>query len=251
LIEIPFIRATLAFGLACALLTPAAAQDAKPGETAKTKQEEPKRDPKTVEYEKAVKDLKLLSGSMPIYIRNKEILLELPEDKLNQVFLMQVALSSGGNGQGLQAGDPIGTNAVDAFRWEKHEEKIWLVRPNFRYRWRKDDPFSLAAGRSFPEAVLGSFSIEQTDPEKKKYLVNITSLFTGDLLRLSELVNIITNGQFMLDRDKSGIARAKGFPDNTVVQMRQYYYSPRPAEGNPIMELLGFGGLQLEDGRGE
>src|SRR2546421_2394949 len=99
------------------------------------KKDEPKKDAKAEEYDHAIKDLKKYSGAFTLYERKKEILLELPEDKLSKLFLIQASLNTGVNSQGLQAGDPVGIFGVDAFRWEKQEDQLWLMRPNERFRW--------------------------------------------------------------------------------------------------------------------
>lgn len=259
--------AALAVVLSAGLFTPAFAQDAddeakpqdaqaaaakpqdKQDKTDK-KEEQVKKDPKTVEYEKAVKDLQKSSGMFTFYQRKKDVLLELPEERLNQIFLIQAAMNSGVSSFMMQAGDPIGSNDVDAYRWEKHDDQIWLVRPNFKYRWAKDDMLKVAADRSLPEAILGSFRIEQSDPEKKLYLINVTGMFYGDPFRLNDAVNFMLGGQYGLDREKSGIDAVKSFPDNTVIQTHLHFYSPRGGEGNPLLDMLGLGGAdQLEDNR--
>jgi hypothetical protein len=209
----------------------------------------PKKDEKTTDYERAVKDLKRIDGPFPIYLRRKEILLEVPEDALGKLFLIQATLATGANAMGLQAGDPL--NGIDVYSWEKTEENLTLVEPNLKYRWSKDDPLAVSSARSFPKAYLGSYRIEQTNTEKHVMLVNVTSLFTGELLRLNELVSVMLGGAYQLDRDKTGVEKAKGYGDeNTVLQMKMHYYSPRgAAEANPLLALLGIGKTALEDDR--
>ena len=243
---IPLLALTLAFSP-----TPISAQDTKAGEVKQEqKKEEPKKDPKIEEYEKAIKDLKRLDGQFAMYQRKKEILLELPEKDLGRVFLIQATFNTGSGTNMTQAGDPVGPFETQPFRWEKRDENIWIVRPNLRYRWSAQDPCAIAAQRSFPEAVLGSFRIEATNPEKKLYLVNITQLFYGEYLRLSEVLSSGLGGQFMLDREKSGPARIGSFPENALVRMDLYYMSPRGIEPNPFMALLGITSpSQLEDDR--
>ncbi|MFY9233716.1 MAG: zinc-dependent metalloprotease [Fimbriimonadaceae bacterium] len=217
---------------------------------AQEKKEEPKKDSKVEEYEKAIKDLKKFDGQFTFYQRKKDILLELPEKDLKKVFLIQATFNTGSSTNMTQAGDPVGPFETQPFRWEKRDENIWIVRPNLRYRWDKNDPLAQASGRSFPEAVLGSFAIIATHPEKKLYLLNVTSLFYGDFVRLNEIVNMGTGGQYMLDREKSNPGRIKSFPENAAVRMDLYYSSPRGAEPNPLMMMLGLGApSQLEDDR--
>lgn len=217
------------------------------------KKEDSKKDPKAEEYERVIKDLKKFSGAFNLYERKKEILLELPEDEIGKLFLMQASLNTGVNSQGLQAGDPVGIFGVDAFKWEKQDDQLWLVRPNERFRWDSFDPLSTAAQRSFPEAILGTFRIEASNPDKKVLLVNVTPLFMGDMFKLNEMVASALGGPYMLDREKSWPEKINSFQDNAIVQMRLHYMSARGAEGggNPLSELLGLSAApdQLEDSR--
>jgi len=213
-------------------------------------QDAPKPDPKIAEYEKAIKDLKRLDGNITLYQRKKEILAEIPESKLGQLLLFQASFNTGVMGDGLAAGFPVGDFTVAAFRFDKVEDAIWVVRPNIAYRWEKDDPFANASNISFPEAILGNFRIEASHPEKKLYLINITSLFYGDMLNLNQGIQTLLGGPYQLDRDKSGPESVKSYPDNVNVLMKLHYFSPRGSEPNPLLALLGLdGGNQLEDDR--
>jgi len=224
--------------------TPAKATDA-----STVKKEEPKKDEKTQDYERAIKDLTRVDGPFPMYLRKKDILMEVPEGALGKLFLVQATLASGANPMGLQAGDPL--NNIDVFSWEKFEDSLTLVKPNLKYRWDGKNPFATSTERSMPKAYLGSYRIEQTNTEKKLMLVNVSSLFMGDLFRLNELVSTTLGGAYMLDRDKTGVEKVKGFGDeNTVLRMKMHFYSPRgAAEANPLLALFGIGGNQLEDDR--
>lgn len=230
----------------------AAPAKGKDEDEAEDKLPETKPDSKAQEYQREIKDATKLTGAFTLYQRKKDILLELPEDKLGQLFLMQASLSTGVNAQGLQAGDPVGIFGVDAFKWQKQDDQLWLVRPNERFRWNESDPLSIAASRSFPQAVLGSFRIEATDPDKKLLLVNITPLFYGDVFKLNEMVATSLGGPYMLDREKSWPDKVHDFPDNAVVQMQLNFVSARgPEAANPLAELFGIQPVadQLEDTR--
>ncbi len=229
----------------------ALALSALPGiSTAQADPKKEERDAKVASYTTAVKDLKRIEGSMPVYMRKKEVLLELPEDKLDKLFLVQAAMESGLDSAFMSAGMPIGGNDVDVFKWKRNEDQVWLVRPNTNFRWEKGDPFAVGAERSFPEAVLGSFRIEQQNPDKKLLLVNITNLFYGDLFRLPEMVMSGLGGAYQIDREKTGVSKVKGFPENTVVEMNMHFFNPRGAEPSSLAALLGLGGTNtLEDDR--
>jgi hypothetical protein len=231
----------------------AANPPAKPADTAKAdaKPEAKKasKDDDTLEYEKFVKDLKRIDGPMALYQKGKNIYLELPEAKLDKVFLIQAAFDTGLDTMFMHAGMPIGGQAIDAFKFERKDDMVWLERPNITNRWSKESTFATGAERTFPDAMLNTFRVEQHNVEKGLLLVNVSSLFFGDVFRLGEMIAGGLGGAYQLDNARSEPAALKGFPENTVVQMKLHYYSPRGAEPNPIMELLGMGGNTLEDDR--
>lgn len=229
----------------------APAQTSPPPAGEKPKQEEPKRDAKSVAYDNAIKDLKRIDGPFPIYLRKNEILVEFSESQIGKVMLCEANLATGISSLPYQAGDPVGPDEVEAYRIDRDDDQIWLVRPNLKYRWSAKDALALASERSLPEAILAGYKIEHTDPEKKRLLVNMTGFFYGDVNKLSDMVNEGAGGQYMLDREKSAVDKAKGFGDsNTVVRMKLHFYSPRGAQPNPLMELLGLTQeSQLEDSR--
>lgn len=197
-----------------------------------------KKDPKAEEYEKTVKDLPKTEGAFTFYIRKKDILLELPESKVGVLFLFQATLHSGA-GEGAQAGDPINMTSIDAFRFDRDDDQLILVEPNLKTRGDAADPLSRANERSAPEAFLGNYKIEQTHPEKKLLLVNVTGLFQGDVIRLTDTLNAGVPGQFSLDREKSRIDRVKSFPENAVVRMLLHYQGSGTSPSAGILELLG------------
>ncbi len=248
-------RTSLALSLFVAVAGTAFAQsdddgpmpDMKPPTKAEPKKDDNKT--KVEDYEKTLKDLKRIDGPFPMYQRRKDILVEVPDSAIGKLFLVQATLGSGASSI-LQAGDPVGDMALDVFRWEKQDNQLLIMRPNLKYRWSKDDPLKNASDRSFPEAILGNFRLEGYNPDKKLNLINMSSFLFGETFRLNELVNLTLGGQYMLDRERSGVEAIKGYPENTVVQAKLHYMSPRGAEGNPFLALLGFGGdNQLEDSR--
>jgi hypothetical protein len=266
----PLFGAALALCLSFGLAGSAFAQDAgptkvkddqkkdgkaesKPAETKQDKAPDKKDDKEQQQandYAKAVKDLTKKEGVFNFYQRKKDILMELPADKLNKTFLIQASMVTGITSIILQAGSPLGGNEIDAYHFERHDDQIWLVRPNFRYRWGSDDMFKVAAQRSLPMAILGSFRVEQEDPIRKVMLINVSNLFFGDMFRLNEAVNAMLGGQYGLDRDKSAIESIDSFPTNSVIQTRLHFFSPRGADGPSIADLLGFGSdTLLEDDR--
>ena len=208
------------------------------------------KDPKIEAYESAIKDYKRTDGPMTLYWSKRQVFLELPEAKLGKLFQIQASFGTALDSAFLHAGMPIGGQSVDTFKFERHDDNVWLVRPNIDHRWEATDAFAIGAQRAFPEAILASYRIEQQYPTKKLLLINVTNLFHGDIFRLPDMVAQMLGGSYMMDREKSSIERAKGFPDNTTLTMRMHFMSMRGAEPNILAMLLGLPDYgTLEDSR--
>lgn len=221
---------TLALALAFGSFLPASIQ-------AQDKPDTPAKDPKIAIYESALKDLKRIDGPMPMYQRGKDVLIEIPEDKIGKLFFIQAALSTGIDGGLMSAGMPIGDTPVDAFKWVRSDNKMLLMRPNIQNRWSADDPLAIGAVRTFPEATLSSVPIIAENPEKKVVLVNATSIFYGELFHLTENVQGTLNGPYQ--PESVLVEGVHGFPENSVVQMKIQYASPRGSQPNPLLAALG------------
>lgn len=237
--------ALLAF---CIVMAPQASfgQETKPADP-------PKRDQKALDYEKEVKDLPKYEGSMSAYVRKKDLLIEINESDLDKIFFIQSTMSTGFS-QDLQAGDPVATDPalfqnVMAFAFERHDDDVWLIRPNIKYRWSPDDPLALASARSMPRAILSSYKIERSNPETHKLLINFTNFFGGEITNLPLMVSALAGGQYSVDRAKSGVSKIYANNSQLVVQMDQFFFSPRGAGENPLAALMGLSGPQAEDSR--
>jgi len=214
------------------------------------KKEEAAKDSKTTSYENFIKDLKRIDGPMPIYQKDKDVFLEIPEDKVGKIFLIQAALTTGIDNAFMSAGMPVGDTPVDAFKWSRSGSSMLLIRPVIQHRWADDDALAVGAKRTFPEATLGTFQIAQENVEKKLVLINLKGMLFGDLFHLNETVMNTLGGPYQVETDKSGVEAVHGYPENTIIQMKLQYSSPRGAQPNPLAALLGLGGDNtLEDDR--
>ncbi len=231
-----FALAVLLFAL------PALAQDDE-------KQEEPKKNPDVEKYEAAIKDAKKYEGAFTIYTKKDEILLELPEDKLDRLFFVQPTLHTGFAALLGQAGEPLSDGPIDVFKFKRTEDKVLLVRPNTRYRWNEGDPLALASQRTFPEAIVANFSVEQKHPEKKLLLIDVGQLFQGTVFDLAQFVNVSAGGAAMLDRELTTVDTIRALPDATIVRMNVHFRSQGGGgEMDELMALLGLGSPNhLED----
>jgi hypothetical protein len=198
-----------------------------------------KVEPDAKKYEEAIKDAKKYEGAFTLYVRKSELLLELPEANLDRLFLAQATLYSGFGPMDGQAGNPLSEGPVDVFKFVRKDERILLVRPNTKHRWDKDDPLATASERTFPEAILAMYRIEQKHPEKKLLLVNLTSFFQGTVFDLPKVVAAGAGGPASPDRELSDLDTIKNRGDMTVVRMNMHYRSQGGGEFDDILAAFG------------
>lgn len=226
--------------------TPTKEKQDKTDEQKKKEQEEKERQEKIKKYEEILKDSTKSEGPLTLYLKKKDVYLELDPSQLGRYWYIQGAFHTGASPFGVTAGFPIGRDfqAVDAFRLEKRDEEIWLYVPNLAWRWKSDDPMAKAAERSFPEGVLGSYKIEVEHPDTKKMLVKITDFFYGDLFDLNTIVMMSMGKPYQLDRSKTRVTSIEGYPENLVIHVDMYYTAGRMTMGGPegFAGILGMGG---------
>ncbi|MFM9872588.1 MAG: zinc-dependent metalloprotease, partial [Fimbriimonadaceae bacterium] len=175
-------------------------------------------------YEEKIKDLPKFEGQFTLYQRKQEILIELPEDKLGQLFCAQATVNKGVGMDGIQAGDPLNQDFVDVFEFRRGPaEDIQLVKRNLRFRFNPSDPLSLSSSRSFPDAILDNYSIEATHPTKNLVLINATELFQGEVFGLRKAISGSVGTGYSPDRQNFSVESIHAFPENAVVQYNVHY----------------------------
>lgn len=210
--------------------------------------EQKKREDALKKYEELTKDATKFEGYFTVWQKKKDLYFELKPEQLGKYWLFQGAIRMGADDMDLAAGMPLGRDfqLVDAFRFERRDDDLWLYVPNLQWRWLQDDPFALAASRAFPEAVLESYRIEVEHPDTKTIMIKVNELFYGELLDLSQRITAALGRPYQLDRNKSRVNTISALPENVLVRMDLFYSSPRGGGGNPMQELLALLGLSTK-----
>lgn len=217
-----------------------------------------KSDSNNTEQEKgaideAVDGYEKISGVLTLWKKEEEgrvkLKLELNNSQLNQLMMMQTTASTGLADGRLTAGDPI-SDLVFEFR-KLPNKKLAMFVPNYFYRADNELPIAKAVRRSFPDAIIESFTIEAEQADRDSVLIDISDLFRGDIGRISELLagggNPLLGGggnSFVLDRENSYLASVKNFPVNLVVESTMNFVGR--GGGNP-MAALGGGTKNADD----
>jgi len=148
--------------------------------------------------------------------RNK-VLLEIPAARLDQDFMHQSVLATGGgNGNlGLDRGQTGGGAIV---RLERRGKRVLMTRDNWSVRaLGASEASARAASEAFPTSVVASFPIESE--ANGTLVVDATSFFLADTYGIADGIRRAQGGNARVDANRSWFdaARTKAFPINTEI----------------------------------
>jgi len=164
--------------------------------------------------------------------------LEIGKLDVDMLYFDSLPYGTGSNDLGLDRGQ---VSAAKLVRFERFGPKILLVRPNEHFRSSARDPAEqLAVRQSFPESILGSFSVAAENPaggEAGAVLVDATDFFLRDVHGVSEALG--KQGTYKLDAARSAIAidATKVFPKNTEVEAILTFASDTPMRGSFVGDV--------------
>jgi hypothetical protein len=180
-----------------------------------------------------------MPGFLPLHWddQNGRLYLEVPHLNVDMLYFDSLPYGTGSNDLGLDRGQ---VTAAKLVRFERFGPKILLVRPNEHFRSTAQDPAEqLAVRQSFPESVLGSFTIaaENTAPGAAAVLVDATDFFLRDVHGVSEALG--KQGVYKLDATRSAIAidATKAFPKNTEIEAILTFASDAPMHGSFVADV--------------
>ena len=141
------------------------------------------------------------------------VLLDVPEDKGEFLYVNYLSSGLGSNDIGLDRGQ-IGDNRVVEFK--KYGNKLFLVEKNLDFRAISDNENEKqSVEEAFASSVLYAFSIIKS--EGKTHTININSMLLSDSHKVSGQLKRSKEGVYKLDKSRSAILPefCKSFPDNT------------------------------------
>jgi Met-zincin/Domain of unknown function (DUF5117) len=180
-----------------------------------------------------------LPGFLPLHwdARNGRLYLEIPQLNVDMLYFDSLPYGTGSNDLGLDRGQVSPAKLV---RFERFGPKILLVRPNEQFRSSAQDPAEqLAVRQSFPESILGSFTVaaENSAALAGAVLVDATDFFLRDAHGVSEALG--KQGPYKLDAARSAIAidATKAFPKNTEVEAILTFASDAPMRRSFVADV--------------
>ncbi|HEY6621442.1 MAG TPA: zinc-dependent metalloprotease [Steroidobacteraceae bacterium] len=180
-----------------------------------------------------------MPGFLPLYwdARNGRLYLEIPQLNVDMLYFDSLTQGTGSNDLGLDRGQ---VSAAKLVRFERFGPKILLFRPNEKFRSSAQDPaLQLAVRQSFPESILGSFTVaaEKSADRAGAVLVDATDFFLRDVHGVTEALG--KQGPYKLDAARSAIAidATKVFPRNTEVEAILTFASDAPMRGSFVADV--------------
>jgi hypothetical protein len=183
-----------------------------------------------------------MPGFLPLHwdANNGRLYLEISQLNVDMLYFDSLPYGTGSNDLGLDRGQVSGAKLV---RFERFGPKILLIRSNEKFRSSAQDPAEqLAVRQSFPESILGSFTVAAENSSRGAaasgaVLVDATEFFLRDVHGVLEALG--KQGPYKLDAARSAIAldATKVFPKNTEVEAILTFASDAPVRGSFVSEV--------------
>src|SRR6266567_9482785 len=199
---------------------PAAKQEDKKTEAAKD-EEKP--------FDEVVKEMEVLKGLFTFYRKAEDnrILMEILPEQLDKIFLFAATVDQSVGERGLYAAQ-MGGSFPFYFR-KVGQNMQWIIK-NPTFTAEKGTPASRATARSFPNGILASAKIKsKPHSERKSWLVDVSDLLVSDLPGFANaLKEIYKPSDYGFDKNNSGVASVKTFPENVLLEVGLHYTSANP-----------------------
>ena len=214
-------------------------------DTTEVEEEEP--DTTTKYTDVITEDAITTEGLFKTHMIEEKLYYEIPNDMLGREMLLLTRIARTPTGVGY-GGTKTNTSTV---RWEKRNDRIMLRLVS--YQNVADDTTAIAGAvrNSNFEPILDAFDIEVMSEDSTASVIEVTSLFTGDLPMLG-LASFQRNayGVRRLDGDRTYIVRANAYPRNVEVRRVVTYdatQAPTNSAGNTLSMEMAHSMLLLPD----
>jgi hypothetical protein len=179
-----------------------------------------------------------MPGFLPLHwdAKGGRLYLEIPRLGTDMLYFDSLPFGTGSNDLGLDRGQ---VSAAKLVRFERFGPKVLLAQPNEFFRSSaRDAAERLAVRQSFPESIIGGFTVVAEDAGGAgAVLVDATDFFLRDVHGVSDA--LAKQGAYKLDAARSAIAieATKVFPKNTEVEAVLTFASDAPIRGSFVGEV--------------
>ncbi len=214
-------------------------------DTTEVEEEEP--DTTTKYTDVITEDAITTEGLFKTHMIEDKLYYEIPDDMLGREMLLLTRIARTATGVGY-GGTKTNTSTV---RWEKRNDRIMLRLVSHQNVASDTTAIAGAVRNSNFEPILDAFDIEVMSEDSTATVIEVTSLFTGDLPMLG-LASFQRSayGVRRLDGDRTYIVRANAYPRNVEVRRVVTYdatQAPTNSAGNTLSMEMHHSMLLLPD----
>lgn len=210
------IAAWLALSLLC-LSAPAIAGEEPPG------------------FDDLVRGATVREGFLDTYEKGDHLYLALPADRLGREMLLVPRLDQGVGAVWLFGGLMFDRQAASLVAFERHGDRVFLVKRPHRFTAAPGSPEAAALALSIGDSVLQSAPVVATRPDGAA-VIDVYDWFVSDLSNIDRWLRQGLGkgpdrpGQASLDRARSYLAGVKAFPKNVEISAKLTFTPAEPPE---------------------
>jgi hypothetical protein len=208
-------------------------------------QEQEEQEAKT--YQDVVGEAESDEGLFTLHQIDDKLMYEIPLDMMGREMLLLTRVSKAPAGAGY-GGSKSNTSVV---RWERDGDKVRLRLVSHSMTADEDSNVYQAVKNSNFEPVIAAFDVEVMNDDESAVVVDVTSLFTGDVPLIGIPSRFRTRfGIRRLDGDRTYLVGANSYPRNVEVRRVVTYeatQAPSNAAANTLSAEMAHSMLLLPD----
>ena len=188
--------------------------------------EEDEDDPFTP-WKKALEDTEEIEGFLPLHrTEDGTLYAEIPDERLGTLFGLTLHISQGAGVFNLHDGLPLSNTRLMQFRRIDHT--VHLVHRNVRFR-ADAGPMRQSLTDNTAHSTVQAFDIVSRNDSTGHVLVEFSDFLVSDYPQIGDRLRLYFGGaSATLQRGKSYVDRALGFPDNTEIDVSLTYQGSSP-----------------------
>lgn len=173
---------------------------------------------KIPEFKDIAPDATPVPGLLNFYRYKNKLFMEASSGDLNTDFIIIISIAKGIGRAPLMAGWSWDFGDDMLWQFRKVEDRIQIVRRNFRHQADPGTPEAKAVSIAFTDSILFSLPIVAKGP-KGGDIIDLTSIFMSDLPQISSKAL----PGFFFAQDRSTWAKVKGLKDNMELEVAATY----------------------------
>jgi hypothetical protein len=174
-------------------------------------------------------------GFLDTWEKGDHLYLALPPGRLGEEMALVPRLDQGVGASGLFGGLMFDRQAASIVAFERHGDRVYLVKRPHRFTAPAGTPLATALDLSLGDSVLQSAPVVTTRADGA-VVIDVYDWFVSDLSNIDRLLRLGLGagpdhpGQAALDRSRSWLAEVKAFPKNLEIRAKLTFVPGEPTK---------------------